>query len=112
MPVGKSSIKRMNASQETEEKKEAEARVEHIPVENVHVEKTAEPEKKETAAHKKDTAPKKASAARKPRTAAKKTAAPKKQDNHAQEPERIGEGEEKESGVISNITCELPIYLM
>ena len=106
MPVGKSSIKRMNASQETEEKKEAEARVEHIPVENVHVEKTAEPEKKETAA------PKKASAARKPRTAAKKTAAPKKQDNHAQEPERIGEGEEKESGVISNITCELPIYLM
>ncbi len=97
MPVGKSSIKRMNASQDTEEKKDA---------------KIVETKTEQNETKKETTVTKKAASARKPRTV-KKTQ-PKKAEEKKSETVSIKDDGQKveESGVVSNITCDLPIYLM
>lgn len=100
--MGKSSIKRMNASQETEEKKE----------------ETAETSKTEESSVQKKTAGastgKAASAGRK---AAARGAVERKTEKKVTgtagtknvQPE---EETQEKTGVVSRITCELPIYLM
>lgn len=102
MPVGKSSIKRMSVSQETEEKKDTKISVEQG---NEEI-KSGDTEKKTRAAVQKGS-----------RTVAqgngKKVTQQKRKDNESDEMIAHEMKQEEESaGVVSKITCELPIYLM
>lgn len=104
MPVGKSSIKRMNASQETEEKKNGMKSVEEGG--NVI-----------NGAKVKETATKKTASSTRQKTISQKTVKKtvQKKLDAGKTGEDLGQTTQKkemEQGVVSKITCELPIYLM